>query len=162
MLKAGIKHLIQCHCTLPQFRNREDVLFHKFVVFSVQGEDGSIEPKFSQCNNCGVIHKVTDICKSEIVPGFEDGLSLITIDDIKIQIPERLSSALEKNNCDLATWENVAFVIENKLWDSHIKISNNTAKGSTQVKILVISDKDSFKIETHLRQNDIVGGFTLR
>ena len=32
---AGIKHLIECHCMLPQYRNKKDRQYHKFVVFSI-------------------------------------------------------------------------------------------------------------------------------
>ena len=62
----GFKHLVQCHCILPQYRKMKDPVFHKFVVFSTIDKKDNVEPKNVQCNNCGVIHKVFDICKSEI------------------------------------------------------------------------------------------------
>ena len=79
----GVKHLIQCHCMLPQFRNMKEPIFHKFPVFSViDNSDITIE-KFSICNNCAALHKVVDICKSEIVIGADDRNVARTIEDVK-------------------------------------------------------------------------------
>jgi hypothetical protein len=159
--KKGIKHLIQCHCVLPQYRNREDPVFHKFIVFSIQNEEGEIIPKIAQCNNCSVTHRVIDLCRSEIVHGSEDITSTITIDEMRGQIGERLSLILEKNGCDLPTWENVNFIMDNEIWGERVAISKNRMAGSTQIKTVTILGKENFKIETHLRQDDMVGGFSL-
>ena len=65
----GQKHLIKCRCVLPQFKKLDNPPVHKFVVFSALNEEGNVVTKYAQCNNCGVIHKVTDLCTSEIIPG---------------------------------------------------------------------------------------------
>ena len=39
MSVEGVKHLIQCHCVLPQYRNANPPMFHKFVTFSVVDDD---------------------------------------------------------------------------------------------------------------------------
>ena len=62
----GFKHLVQCHCVLPQFRRRPEPVFHLFVVFSVLGNDDKVEPKYAECNNCGAVHHVTEVGQSEI------------------------------------------------------------------------------------------------
>lgn len=159
--KEGIKHLIQCHCVLPQYRGRKDPVFHKFVVFSVQDETGDVIPKIVRCNNCDVTHKVTDFCKSEIIHGSENISSVITIDEIKNHLGERLSNILEGNNCDLPTWESVSFIIDNEMWGDHVTISKTKMSDSTQVKIIKIIGIDRFKVETHLRQDDVTGGSSL-
>ena len=41
----GIKHLIQCHCILPQYRNIDDPIFHKFIVFSKMDSNGDLIPR---------------------------------------------------------------------------------------------------------------------
>ena len=64
MALEGVRHLIECHCTLPQYRNANPPVYHKFVVFSVLDED-AIQKKLVQCNNCGIIHKVVDLCKKK-------------------------------------------------------------------------------------------------
>ena len=80
--------MVECHCVLPQYRNRKEVVYHSFVVFSIIDEAGTVIPKHATCNNCGVIHNVRDICKSEIIPGREIG-AVIEIDDIKRQFNYR-------------------------------------------------------------------------
>ena len=79
----GVKHLIQCHCILPQYKNSPEPIFHKFVVFSEIDEEDNFVTKLAQCNNCGVIHKVVDACKSEIVRGMEESSAILTIPEIK-------------------------------------------------------------------------------
>ena len=56
-----------------------------------------------RCNNCDAVHRIIDLCKSEIVIKIEETDSIIDLDEIKIGIPEKVVKILEKNNCDLAT-----------------------------------------------------------
>ena len=79
---SGLKHLIQCHCVLPQYRRMKDPVFHQFVVYSKFNKDNVLKPKVSKCNNCGVFHNIVDFCKSEILHDYEGDGFLITIDDI--------------------------------------------------------------------------------
>ena len=111
-MKTGVKHLVQCHCILPQFRKRDNPLFHKFIVFSILDELDCIEPKIVQCNNCGILHQVIDICKTEILIGKEEATSLISIDELKLQIPSKFIKVLEENKCDLSIWENLKFILD--------------------------------------------------
>tara|TARA_Y100001970_G_scaffold170409_1_gene208266 strand:- start:1324 stop:1806 length:483 start_codon:yes stop_codon:yes gene_type:complete len=157
----GIKHLIQCHCTLPQFRNREEPLFHKFTVFSKIDENGDIVVKFSVCENCGVVHKVYDICKSELLMGVEDNGSVISIKDIRPSLPNKLVQILDEHNCDLATWENVNFIVEEKRWGSMIILKKESMGDSVQIKSITINSMKDFKIESHIRQDEIAGEYTI-
>ena len=116
----GLKHLVQCHCILPQYRKMKDPVFHKFVVFSTIDNNDNVEPKNVQCNNCGVIHKVFDICKSEILHSKEDLKTLISKKDIQMMLPNKLSEILDSYDVDLPTWEQAHFIIKNKLWNSQI------------------------------------------
>jgi hypothetical protein len=159
--KVGIRHLIQCHCVLPQYRDRSDPVFHKFVVFSIQ-EGDSIVPKLSRCNNCGVIHKIVDICKSEMIHGMEDTESIITKEDVRHQLSEKIVNVLEKNFCEVSVWENISFLIENEKWNNRVVISKNEISDSVQYKTLTIIDSDKFKIESHLVKSDIEGGFQIK
>ena len=90
----GQKHLIKCRCVLPQMKNLPIPTQHQFVVFS-EVIDGNVKTKFSQCNNCGVIHKITDICSSEIMNGKDAMSSIMSIEDIKLSMNASLSSILE-------------------------------------------------------------------
>ena len=157
----GIKHLVQCHCTLPQFRNRSEPLFHKFTVFSKIDDNGEILTKFSVCENCGVVHKVYDLCKSELLMGVEDNGSVVSIRDIKPSLPKNIVEILESYNCDLATWENVKFIFEEKRWGDIIILKKDKLGDSVQIKSIIIEENGSFKIESHIRQEEINGEYIL-
>jgi len=151
----GSKHLIQCHCVLPQYRNLDSPIFHKFVVFSRINTEGSLIPSLKRCNNCGVIHKIVDFCRSEIAHGIDDSFAISSEDDMREFLSEKICKILDDNKCDLATWEQISDIITNQEWGSSVIISRQSAMGSTQMKILVINGSDSFKIDTNLRQDDI-------
>ena len=149
----GIRHLIECHCVLPQFRNRTPALYHKFIVFSLVDDD-KVQQKLSQCNNCGIIHKIVDLCKSEIVHGLEEGRSLRTIEDIKMSLPARLVEFLTQQNVDISTWEYVEFILDNKI-EKEVVISKDDKADIIQLKILHIKEDGTFKVRTETRQDDI-------
>jgi len=142
----GIKHLIQCHCVLPQFKNAVNPTFHKFVVFSIIDESDTVQPKIAQCNNCGVIHKVTDICKSELTTK-EESMSLPSIKDIKFSLSSELSSVLESYHCDLATWEQAEWIYLNKLWDQWIILTREETDDEIHGKRLLFTSEGKFRIE---------------
>jgi hypothetical protein len=132
----------------------ENPIYHKFVVFSII-EDDVVEPKFVQCNNCAIIHKITDVCKSEIVAGLEFSNAVTRIDEVREALPDQIASFLEKANSDMATWENVAFLLENSLGGFEVPIAKEEVSGLTQVKMLSVDEKGKVKIKTVTR-NDIL------
>ena len=152
----GLKHLVQCHCILPQFKNRNEPIFHKFVVFSESNDNDEIVQKFSRCNNCGVIHKIVDFCKSEIAHGVDDAMAVSSEDDMREFLPERLCNILDTHLCDTATWEQVTDIVSNEEWGAAVIISRQTVAGSTQIKKILIKGIETFKIETNLRE-DFIG-----
>lgn len=148
----GLKHLVECRCMLPQLRSKG--ILHKFVVFSELDGD-SVKLKFAQCNNCGVIHKVTDICKSTVLSGKEHLSSILTIDDIKTSLvttSKDIAAALDRLNVDLATWENVKFIIVNKKWNNFVTLSSETEDGLVLLKYIVILGENLFRIDTHTKE----------
>ena len=150
---AGVKHLIQCHCILPQYRNMSNPMFHKFTVYSKYTSIGDIEDKIAKCNNCGIFHKVYEICKSELLQDY-DGISfLITVEEIEDLLPDNISRILRKNNCDLATWENVLDVYRSKEWGVPVVIARNTIKNISYVKSLTMLDKDTIDIKSNTIDN---------
>ena len=151
----GDKHLIQCHCVLPQFRKRENPVFHKFVVFSPTDSEGNVIPKIVKCNNCGVLHKVIDFCKSKIIYGVDESFAVIDIKDISPQIPENIRGILESHKCDVSTWEQVDNVIQSREWEKPVVVAKKSIAGSTQVKILFIDENLKYRIESHLRNDEI-------
>jgi len=133
----------------------DDPIFHKFTVFSKIDSDGDIVPKLVSCNNCGVTHKIVDICKSELNHGIEDSIAVSSIEDIKSNLPKDLSSILDSHKCDISTWEQVEDIFDNEEWGSRVVISRVSTSDSTQLKCLIIKNQQTYKIETHLRQDSI-------
>ena len=151
----GIKHLIQCHCVLPQFRKSKNKIFHKIEVFSVFEEDDEIKEKFVICDNCGVVHKVFDLCRSEIQTSHESITSVRTIPEIKMSLDKDISTLLETNNCHVSTWENVEFIIDNNLIDYPVIINRESVKGKTNVKILNLKSNGRFKITNEVIKDEV-------
>jgi hypothetical protein len=149
-MATGLKHLITCRCVLQQLKRMDNPPQHQFVVFSVINDDGSVQVKFSQCNNCGIIHKVSEINRSEVVSRESMG-SIPTIDDIKAGMPPRLVDLLESNDVDLSTWEHAQFIIENEDWGSFVVLKTDEEEGMRQGKYVRIMGANMFKIETFAR-----------
>ena len=143
----GVKHLVQCHCILPQFKNAVDPVFHKFVVFSTIDDSDTVQPKFAQCNNCGVIHKVVDICKSELTSK-DDAKALPSIEDIKFSLPPDLVRALETYQSDIATWEQAEWIYLTRSWDQWITLARDEDEnGDVHGKRLIFLNDGRFRIE---------------
>lgn len=149
----GQKHLIFCRCILSQFKGRQNPPRHQFSVFSSITDDDNVIVKYAQCNNCGLVHKVTDICKSEIMQGKEAMSSILTIDDIKLSLPPNLANILERNKSDLATWEQALFIIENKEWGNFILLAAEEDSGVKQIKYIRVMSESFFKIENFSRED---------
>lgn len=142
----GTKHIIECRCILPTLKNRKDPPLHRFVVFSVIKNDEVIE-KFTQCNNCDIVHRVYDLCKSEIMHGREDLKSSLTIDDIKFSLPSQVVDILENYHCDLATYEHVKFMYESKAKNEFTVLVKEKNDSRVEGKILRYKDGERFFIE---------------
>ena len=148
----GIKHLVQCHCILPQFRKMKDPIFHKFVVFTVLDDNDNVLPKIVHCNNCGVVHNVTDICQSEIVTGREMSMSVMSKEDIRACIPPNISKLLDTYECDVPVWEEVQFYYETGLPAEPIVLTREEFKGTVSGKILHMLGGAKIKIESFTRE----------
>ena len=153
-MPTGLKHLVTCRCILPQFKRAKDPPFHQFTVFSIVDDDGSVRVKFAQCNNCGIVHRVIDVCRSEIVSR-ESMSSIITIDDVKIGMPAKLVELLELNGVDLSTWESVRFIIDSAAWGSFVVMSTDEQDGLRQGKYLRIFGQNLYKVEPFVREEVI-------
>ena len=157
---AGIKHLIECHCTLKIYDRGEDIqnhIFHKFAVYSkLKKDENKIVEKIAQCNNCGTLHKVFDICKSELVErGKDDSNSIIDVEDIKVQLSEKVVKILERYKVDIATWEQALDVYEEKSWGSNIIVSRQLIDQFYHVKILQLYENDKIKILSEKIKDEI-------
>jgi len=155
-MSQGQKHLIKCRCVLPQFKKLENPPVHKFIVFSVIQDDGSVVIKYSQCNNCGVIHKVTDICTSEILSGKDNMNSLIKIEDIRPSLHPNFVGILESNFVDIATWEAVQYTVENKMWGDFIVMTTEAEGEEIHGKYIRILGEAICKVESFARSSGVI------
>lgn len=155
---TGIKHLIECHCILPQYKKKKPAVYHKFTVYSkFDSQTGKLEEKIVQCNNCNALHSVIDVCRSEIVTGKDEYSSGLTIEDMSFQLDEKLSNLLTVNNCDYATWEHVLDIIENENWDDQVVIKRDVINDKQHVKILKLSSETKIKIISKIINDEIIG-----
>ena len=154
-MSQAYKHLIECHCVLPQFRNREKTLYHKFTVFSIVDESDTVVPSLSQCNNCGTVHKVFDICKSEILAGKDESRGVETKEDVVLSLPSSLVELFASYNLDLPDYQMARFILENEKWDSTVVLSSEAGDDSCEGKILRFLSKDKFRVEPFSRQEAI-------
>ncbi len=150
-MKSYIKHLIECNCILPQFRNMKEPIFHKFVVFTIIDEEDKIEEKITQCPNCKIVHKIIEIGKSTILKK-ENSSSIRTLDDIAVSLPENIVAILESHNVDITVYEEVEFIIENKLWGSQVIIAKESVDDITMGKIMIIKNENLVKIDKFTRE----------
>lgn len=156
------KHLIECKCILKIFEDVSPMVFHKFVVFSEFDNDGNLIPSYTQCNNCGVIHKVTEVATS-ILLGKEDMKSLQTIEDIELELPPQVVRQLKTNDCDLHVWQEARHILNHKLWGKFVVLSRErqekTLPGEPEKvvgKALVILGDSLFKVETFEQTDEVV------
>jgi hypothetical protein len=145
-MKTGQKHLIECCCSLPKFQSSKEVVYHRFVVFS-ELENDVVIPKHAQCNNCGVIHRVFDIGKSEIILGKDKSSLTMSLFDIKASLPNNITNLLDSYKVDLSTYEEALSILENERWGSFIVLQSNLENGNVEGKLLRFNSKDVFKVE---------------
>jgi hypothetical protein len=148
------KHLVECQCTLSLFKNKTKPVYHKIPVFSKIVNE-SVEEKYIMCENCNVIHYVTEICKSEIKWGNENLISLINLkEDIKFNLVSNnnnlLVDILEKNQCHISDWEMSEYLIENN--QNGIIILNKNEIDNNIVINLIEFDKGKFKLKKEITQ----------
>lgn len=140
--KNYLIHLVECQCILPIYKNKTKPLYHKFKVFSVL-ENDEIEEKYVICNNCGILHKVSEVNQSEILWGLEEEKSMVTtIDDIKFNINEsfpKIVQLFEEKEVDITIWEKFNFIIEENISDN-IVISKSENKDKIIYKIVEINN----------------------
>ena len=148
----GLKHLVECHCVLPQYRKQENPPYHRFVVFSLIDDADTVIAKHARCNNCGVIHNVVDVCKSEILLGQEIG-AVMTIEDCGMMLPSGVKQMLETYGCEVPDWEHALYILQNEKWDDFIIMNREeTEQGDLTGKILKFLGPGNYRLEPFLQK----------
>ena len=154
-MSTGIKHLVSCHCILPQYKNQKNLVFHKFIVFSIIDDSDTVIPKFASCNNCGAVHKIIDICKTEIVVGRDEVTTQVTREDLKHSMPISLYELLDSYDRPISDFEHAVFIIENQEWGSFIVVKREEVEDYVQGKIVRFIREDKFKVESFSEKKEV-------
>lgn len=151
----GIKHIIECHCIMPQYRRMTNPPYHQFKVFSIIDASNQVIPKHAACTNCGVIHNVIDLQKSEILAGEEVG-AVMKKDDCKLMLPGGIVQILETYDCEVCDWEHALFILQNEKWGEYIIVSREeTDLGDISGKLLNINGPGQYRLEPFFSKRTI-------
>lgn len=153
MEKTCTRHLIRCRCVLTQFKRMVNPPTYEFVVFS-EILDDHVQVKLVSCPNCGIIHKVYDICKSELL-NRDDSRTVTKLDDVKLSLSEPLSAILEKHDVDLSVWEHARWIIENQSWGNFVLLEQEKISGGKNVKFMTIFGNSLFRIENKFIADEV-------
>lgn len=146
-MREYIKHMVECNCFLPQYINHKPPIFHKFIVFSIIEENGSIKPSYAECNNCGAIHRVKEVGVSVQIAK-EMSAALPKIEEIKTGIPEAVCKILDGYKVDLSTWLEVKFIYDEQKWGKPVILSREEDGEYIVGKYLLILGEKLHKIDT--------------
>jgi len=147
----GIKHLIECHCVLAIYKSsKQDMPSHKFPVYSKIDSNENIIPRLVKCNNCDTMHYVSDICRSEIRGGKDQSELTVTIEELGLMLPERLSNALTKIETDISNWDHIVDIFEEKRWGELVVLRREIINETQHVKTIEITSEQSFKIKNNI------------
>ena len=151
-MTSGIKHLVQCHCILPQYKHVDEPTFHQFVVFSIIDEESdTVTPKFASCNNCGAVHKVIDICKSELVTGRDEVVTQMVIEDFRMSLPGDLFELLLAYQKEVAAQLAPApFWIEHDTRQDPIGLTREEIEDRVQGKLVKFLGPERFRVESYI------------
>ena len=155
----GVTHTIECHCVLPLYKNKSPPVYHKFVVYNKVDENGSVLPKYVNCNNCGITHFVYEICKSEIKVGKEDLPTVRRIDEVKLSLPEKLVKFLESYEVQTFVYEKIEDAISKEIFPTEIILKREIIDESHHVKIINVTSENTFTVKTEVI-NTIIRGTT--
>ena len=140
---------------LPQYRKNPEPKYHSFVVFSLFDDSDTAIPKHARCNNCGVIHNVIDVCKSEILPGQEIG-AVMTTKDCGVMLPTGVQNILETYGCEVPDWEHALFILQNEKWGDFIIVNReDTETGDLTGKILKFIGPTNYRLEPFMQKRNV-------
>ena len=154
----GQRHLVECHCILPIYKSKQPPLYHKFAVYSLfDKKTGKVVPKYVNCNNCGVTHFVEELCKSTIKIGKEDIRSVRQIEEVCLNIPEKIIKILKDYNATIDIYEEIEDIFENDNYPSNTVIKREIIDENYHIKILQIQSNTKIKILSEKIDDIIVG-----
>jgi hypothetical protein len=127
-------------------------VYHKFVVFSEVDDSDTVVASNVQCNNCGTVHKIYDICKSEISAGKDESAAVEKKEDVALSLPKQLVELMETYSLEICDYQMARHIIENKSWNTTIVLSFESEGEKSSGKILKFLAEDRFRVESFSRQ----------
>jgi len=124
-------------------------------VFSLIDDSETVVSKHARCNNCGVIHNIIDICKSEVMLGQEVG-AVMTKEDCGMMLPAGVKQILETYECEVPDWEHALYILQNEKWNDFIIVNReDTEIGDLAGKILKFLAPGNYRLEPFLQKRTI-------
>ena len=99
---------------------------------------------YELCNNCQAVHKIVELCKSEIVSTKlleEDKIKILEEEYYKKRLSAGIVGALDSNQADLPTWKEVYYHFSNGNWGREIIIKRDDDGDDVILKVIKIYDK---------------------
>jgi len=130
--------------------------WHKFVAFSELEEvTADVKTSWVQCPNCGAVHRVYEVGLSEILN--KDSMrSLPTKEDFRMEIPDKMCGLLDRHDCDLATWQEVKFLIKHKMWGRPVILAKEHDGPRVVGKYVLILGPEMYKVDSFERFDGFV------
>jgi hypothetical protein len=87
--------------------------------------------------------------------GKEESRGVLTVEDLRGRLPDKLAALLVGADADLATWEECAWKLAREEWGAHVTISRESEGGERTGKYVRIVAPDMFYVETYCEQSTI-------
>ena len=101
------------------------------------------------------MHKIIDICKSELVINRDDVMTQMNIEDFKFSLPTDLFELLISYQKEVADFEHAQFIIENENWKEHIILTREEIEGMVQGKLVKFLAANKFRVESYILRKTI-------
>ena len=150
-----ICHTIECQCVLPIYGKIEKPVYHQFIVFNKIVDD-ILDEKYVECNNCGIIHKITKTNKSSIISDTTNYKNLvITKEDLSFNLPSNYLDFLTKKKVEeIYIWEKINFLLENNISEK-VLFSKSKVENYLICEFIEVIDKNNFKLSKEKFQRDL-------
>ena len=154
----GQRHLIECHCVLPLYKDRRPIVYHKFPVYSkFNTKTSKVIPKYANCNNCGITHLIDELCKSQIKIGKEDIKSARSISEVTLSLPIKIVDFLKDYNSSISLYEEIEDIFDNLTFPKDLIIKREIIDEQYHVKVLKLISQEKYKIVSEIIDNTIIG-----
>jgi len=124
----------------------KDPPHYAFPVLSKISKNGQVNDKNVKCPNCGRMHCVYEIGRSNVISGG----SYRELDDVKRTLPDDLVKALDEHGCDYITYEECELAIKKRVKNNRkIILTREYSDGEITGKCVLIKKNGDFLLESY-------------